>query len=345
MKKVLILLILFCVLFCFVACEKNHNTSTNTSQNKSIDLQTEEIDMSNSDSDTSTSEITDREETTSPFKKTDEPIYKDNTSNTDNNNNTVSKTSTSNQSNNCKHINSKIVPNDISKIPTCTEPGYYIKWCPDCHKQFEELADALGHTGGTATCVTKAICTRCQKEYGGFNKNNHKALCVGCNNNAYAATCDKAGYTGDKSFCEACNTTVEKGNTISALGHRLSAAVYDKNKDKIKEPCSRQNCKYAKYTDIEPLSIKVTPNELNIYGGVYPYCKCYRISSNGSKECSLQGWPASADVTWHGYYFGIGSIGETIEIQAFDKSGRSLTKKYLVVEGNSFGRKNYQEIS
>ncbi len=30
-----------------------------------------------------------------------------------------------------------------------------------------------GHTGGTATCTSKAICTKCGEAYGSFNRNNH----------------------------------------------------------------------------------------------------------------------------------------------------------------------------
>ena len=54
---------------------------------------------------------------------------------------------------------------------TCTTP----KQCKTC----KEVAEpALGHTGGEATCEAKAVCTRCEKEYGELAHEAAPATCT-----------------------------------------------------------------------------------------------------------------------------------------------------------------------
>ncbi len=50
--------------------------------------------------------------------------------------------------------------------------------------------DAIGHTGGTATCKEKAVCEVCGEEYGDLNPQNHTHL---DHVEAKAATKDTAG--------------------------------------------------------------------------------------------------------------------------------------------------------
>lgn len=57
----------------------------------------------------------------------------------------------------------------VTKAATCTEEGYSCEECSICHQAKEgskKTTPALGHTGGTATCVKKAVCTRCGQSYG-----------------------------------------------------------------------------------------------------------------------------------------------------------------------------------
>ncbi len=52
---------------------------------------------------------------------------------------------------------------------TCTEKAVYYHSCTACGAKGTttfESGDALGHTGGTATCTEKAICGRCTEAYG-----------------------------------------------------------------------------------------------------------------------------------------------------------------------------------
>lgn len=72
------------------------------------------------------------------------------------------------------------------------------------------------HSGGEATCVKKAICNVCKKEYGEKNPNNH----VGSTEirNYKKATCEEDGYTGD-TYCKDCNNMIKEGLKIKATGH------------------------------------------------------------------------------------------------------------------------------
>lgn len=66
------------------------------------------------------------------------------------------------------------------------------------------------HSGGTATCSTKAICEDCGEEYGEVNPENHVNTEL---QNAKAATETEDGYTGD-TVCTDCNEVIETGTVI-----------------------------------------------------------------------------------------------------------------------------------
>lgn len=76
--------------------------------------------------------------------------------------------------------------------------------------------DKNGHKGGTATCISKAVCEVCGQEYGEKDLNNH----IGKTEirNKKAATCTEKGYSGDE-YCTGCNAELSKGTEIAALGH------------------------------------------------------------------------------------------------------------------------------
>lgn len=66
------------------------------------------------------------------------------------------------------------------------------------------------HTGGTATCTQKAVCSNCSKEYGSTLK--HTEIIV----NAKEATANQKGYTGD-TVCSVCGLEIAKGQEISMV--------------------------------------------------------------------------------------------------------------------------------
>ena len=74
------------------------------------------------------------------------------------------------------------------------ETGHW-KTCNDCGAIIEKAA----HTGGTATCTVKKVCTVCGEPYGGFDASNHTALSDW-----------KFDETGHWKTCSACNTDIEK---------------------------------------------------------------------------------------------------------------------------------------
>ena len=72
---------------------------------------------------------------------------------------------------------------------TCTQDGRCVGRCVDCKNYIEEVIPALGHTPADERVDTKD------------------------------ATCTEEGYTGDV-VCSVCGEVIEKGEVISALGHK-----------------------------------------------------------------------------------------------------------------------------
>ena len=82
------------------------------------------------------------------------------------------------------------------------------KDCADCKAAD---IDKAAHTGGTATCSTKKVCTVCGEPYGELDPNNHTSL------SGWASD-----ETGHWKTCSACNTDIEKsahtGGTATCTG-------------------------------------------------------------------------------------------------------------------------------
>lgn len=76
------------------------------------------------------------------------------------------------------------------------------------------------HSGGKATCVSKAVCIECGEVYGEFDKGNHASSEVIRKNEA-SATCVTDGYTGDIYYL-CCGELKEKGTAIAAVGHKVN---------------------------------------------------------------------------------------------------------------------------
>ena len=76
-----------------------------------------------------------------------------------------------------------------------------------------ELTLIVGeHTGGTATCTEKAVCTACGEEYGDLAAHTPETV------PATAATCTQTGLT-EGSKCSVCGEMLKKQETIPALNH------------------------------------------------------------------------------------------------------------------------------
>lgn len=79
------------------------------------------------------------------------------------------------------------------------------------------------HTGGSATCTSKAVCGVCGDSYGGYASHNLYPV------SAYAATCTHSGMNSH-SKCSTCGQLFVSGIpirasslTVPALGHRMQA--------------------------------------------------------------------------------------------------------------------------
>ncbi len=112
------------------------------------------------------------------------------------------------------------------KAPACTEDGLGHRECTRCGAVVESgiVVKALGHTGGTATCSGRAVCTRCGRPYGdtaGGVHNNTEVRGIA------AASCTAGGYTGD-TYCKDCGAKTKTGNATPALGHDYSSAITKK---------------------------------------------------------------------------------------------------------------------
>ena len=78
--------------------------------------------------------------------------------------------------------------------------------------------DVAAHSGGEATCVSKAVCEVCKAQYGDVDATNHKHTEI---RDAKPATEQEKGYTGD-TWCIDCNKKIATGSEIAMLEHKLT---------------------------------------------------------------------------------------------------------------------------
>ncbi|MGN0166593.1 MAG: LysM peptidoglycan-binding domain-containing protein, partial [Acetatifactor sp.] len=87
----------------------------------------------------------------------------------------------------------------------------------DCFVTDNRYKDGFAsHSGGTATCKDKAICTDCGQYYGSKDSNNHTGGTV--TRDDATATETTPGYTGN-TYCLGCNAQIGKGERIPATGN------------------------------------------------------------------------------------------------------------------------------
>lgn len=94
-----------------------------------------------------------------------------------------------------------------SVAPTCEEDGGVLHRCVYCDDRYlTDILPALGHTGGTATCLDRAVCARCYKEYGEVDPNGHflsGTHCSYCGAQATLFRCGDLNYDGRISSVDA----------------------------------------------------------------------------------------------------------------------------------------------
>lgn len=95
-------------------------------------------------------------------------------------------------------------------------------WQSDAHRHWKKCSrcKAAGkktqHTGGTATCKDRAVCTTCSKAYGTLDAKHH----VGGTEirDMVEPTTKKAGHNGN-SYCKGCNTKLSDGTVIPVISN------------------------------------------------------------------------------------------------------------------------------
>ena len=129
----------------------------------------------------------------------------------------------------CAHTNKSTVPAQDS---TCTVKGWdEYKKCDDCGQLFNTsdveideapFLDLANHTGGTATCTTKAVCSVCHQPYDDYAAHSYTAETKKAEALKTAGNCrDKAVYYYSCSVCG----NVEHNDAHTFLGDK-NASVH-----------------------------------------------------------------------------------------------------------------------
>ena len=117
--------------------------------------------------------------------------------------------------------------------PTCTEEGYTTYTCACGHSYNDNKVDALGHTGGTATCIKLAECTRCGEEYGEYADHTYSTTYT-YDTEGHWTTCTVVGCNAT-STKEAHETTYEYNATTHweecGCGYKTIAEAHETGKE------------------------------------------------------------------------------------------------------------------
>ena len=151
---------------------------------------------------------------------------------------------------------------------TCTAPQYMKGKCScgaisdaDADKKLG-TTEALGHTGGTATCTAQAVCTRCTTAYGELNANKHKDenkdhVCdYGCE--VAQGTCSDSATDNDHVCDYGCGAVLEtcSGGTATCTDKAVCTVCNNpygevdanKHKDENKDHACDYGCNVAQGT-------------------------------------------------------------------------------------------------
>lgn len=163
---------------------------------------------------------------------------------------------------NCTETKTEDIPlkeHQIIQVPekpaTCTEDGYNAySYCDVCKQEIvkKTVIPKKGHIGGTATCMEKAVCTRCGKEYGETDPANHVHTEI---RNKTAVTCETDGYTGD-TWCTDCNTKINTGSIIVHKGHDWDPGTITKSPTCTSTGIKIHKCKNCTQTETESIPME-----------------------------------------------------------------------------------------
>ena len=148
-----------------------------------------------------------------------------------------------------------------------------------------ECEYGCAHSGGTATCHTKAVCDTCHNEYGEYNAGNHDGGTKVSGD--IKASCTQKGYTGD-TYCLGCEKILTKGTEIAASGHSGGNATC---RDKAKcDVCGKSygELNSKNHADLKHINAKAaaTDAEGNIEYWYCDGCNKYFSDAAAAKEIS-----------------------------------------------------------
>lgn len=106
------------------------------------------------------------------------------------------------------YLSGDIIDGDLNPVELNIVPGRIeVEGAEETHTE---------HSGGTATCIRRAVCEDCGEEYGELDFTNHEGETE--IRNVIEATCTETGYTGDI-YCTSCGELIEEGISLDAVGH------------------------------------------------------------------------------------------------------------------------------
>ncbi len=189
--------------------------------------------------------------------------------------------------------------------------NYHWGVCKDCGT--EDSANAVRHSGGTATCSSQAKCSICNKAYGttsnhdytkkfGSNSTQHWGICNGCGQ----ADTNKYNHAGGEATCQAlakcstCNTSygskadhsidLTLWGYVERDGHarkcKTNGCTYIQTKNAHSWNGASTEYMYRKCVDCGYLDIPQNTNSNLKYFGYFHSDGAYG-ASNGSEEGSL----------------------------------------------------------
>ena len=172
------------------------------------------------------------------------------------------------------------------------------------------------------TCVEKGektrTCTKCgvveTEEIAATGKHDIELK------NAKEATCTEAGYTGDK-VCKVCDTVVEEGKVIDALGHDFGEWTVEKEATETEtglevRTCKREGCDVKETREIPKLPVAPEQVDKSALEKYYNECLAYY------KEADY-----TAD-SWKGYQAAMANAKAVLE----DEDATEQDVKDVIVE-------------
>ena len=191
-------------------------------------------------------------------------------------------------------------PHEASIAATCTERAYcnicqsyfgkaaghsWGAWISNgngthtrtCQREGCDEAETKDCSGGTATCVSKAICEVCNSQYGALDRNAHNwGAWISNGNGTHARTCkndsshaetqDCSGGTAtcvSPAYCDVCNSPY--GNTDpnahDVEHHKAKAATCLEKGWTAYYTCKRAGCGYTTYKEIPALEHEIVKHD------------------------------------------------------------------------------------